>query len=122
MAVSERIHDCPVETCMELLNGKWKPRILWHLHQNELLRFNELRRKLPGVTAKMLTQQLRELEQDGLVLRTVYPVVPPKVEYTFTEFGQTFRPILAHIAQWGSDHNAHIVNVLAEQVADVADN
>lgn len=112
MATNTRVHECPVETCLELLNGKWKPRILWHLHQNELLRFNELRRKLPGVTPKMLTQQLRELEQDGLIHREVYPVIPPKVEYSFSEFGQTIRPILDRIAQWGVQNNQQIVTLL----------
>ncbi|MEM7117763.1 MAG: helix-turn-helix domain-containing protein [Chloroflexota bacterium] len=117
MKTNNRVHFCPVETCMELLNGKWKPRILWHLHQNEVLRFNELRRKLPGVTAKMLTQQLRELERDGLVTRTVYPVVPPKVEYRFSELGESFRPILDHIANWGVAHNTQIVTILEAQTA-----
>lgn len=113
--MNERIHSCPVETCLELLNGKWKPRILWHLHQHEVLRFNELRRKLPGVTPKMLTQQLRELEEDGLITRMVYPVVPPKVEYTFSQLGETMRPILDQIAAWGMRHQEQIVGILAAQ-------
>ncbi len=111
---ANRIHACPIETCLELLSGKWKPRILWHVHENDVLRFNELRRKLPGITTKMLTQQLRELERDGLIHREVYPVVPPKVEYSFTEFGQTFRPVLNNIAEWGVAHNAKIVSLLEE--------
>ena len=115
----ERIHDCPVETCLELLSGKWKPRILWKLHQNEVMRFNELRRSIAGsITAKMLTQQLRELEQDGLIIRTVYPEVPPRVEYRFSEFGQTLRPILEAIAQWGVEKNPQIVTILQQQTVE----
>lgn len=114
---AERVHECPIETCLELLSGKWKPRILWHLHDNDVLRFNQLRRKLPGVTAKMLTQQLRELEADGLVHREVYPVVPPKVEYSFTPFGESLRPVLDNIAAWGVAHNGRIVQILQAQGA-----
>ena len=110
-----RVHSCPIETCLELLSGKWKPRILWHIHQNEVLRFGALRKKLPGITAKMLTQQLRELENDGLIHREVYPVVPPKVEYSYSEFGQSLRPVLDRIAAWGVEHNGMIVSLLDEQ-------
>ena len=109
----KRVHICPVETSMELLSGKWKPRILWKLHQQEVLRFGELQRGMPEITAKMLTQQLRELERDGLVHREVYAQVPPKVEYSLSEFGQTLRPILDTIAQWGIDNHAQIVQLLA---------
>lgn len=112
--LKQRIHSCPIETCLELLSGKWKPRILWHIHQDEVLRFSELRRKLPGITAKMLTQQLRELEADKLIHREVYPVVPPKVEYSFSEFGQTLRPVLDRIAVWGVENNEMIVSILSE--------
>lgn len=113
--MSDRIHDCPVETCLEVLSGKWKPRILWKLHQNKVMRFNELRRSISGgITAKMLTQQLRELERDGLVLRTVYPEVPPRVEYSFTKFGLTIAPILDRIAQWGVENNPQIVELLRQ--------
>lgn len=109
-----RIHICPVETSLELLSGKWKPRILWKLHQQEVLRFGELRRDLPDITAKMLTQQLRELERDGLVHREVYPQVPPKVEYSLSEFGTTLKPVLDTIAQWGTENHGHIVRVLEQ--------
>ena len=112
----KRIHDCPVETCLELLSGKWKARILWKLHQYEIMRFNQLRRSISGnITAKMLTQQLRELERDGLIIRTVYAEVPPKVEYRFSEFGQSLRPILDTIAQWGVQNNLYIVDILQYQ-------
>ncbi|MCB0166222.1 MAG: helix-turn-helix transcriptional regulator [Anaerolineae bacterium] len=109
-----RIHVCPVETSLELLSGKWKPRILWKLHQQGVLRFGEFRRELPDITAKMLTQQLRDLERDGLVNRTVYPEVPPKVEYALSEFGETLKPILDMIAQWGTANHRHIIRLLEE--------
>ncbi len=113
--VSDRIHLCPVETCLELLSGKWKPRILWKLHQGGIVRFGELKRGMPEITAKMLTQQLRELEQDGLVTRRVYAEVPPKVEYSLSEFGETLKPILENLARWGAEHHQQIVQILEQQ-------
>ncbi|HSH04551.1 MAG TPA: helix-turn-helix domain-containing protein [Anaerolineae bacterium] len=111
---NERVHDCPVETCLEMLSGKWKPRILWKIYQHEVVRFNELRREIAGgITAKMLTQQLRQLEADGLVERQVYAVVPPKVEYRLTTFGQTLTPVLDAIATWGVTQNELIVEKLS---------
>ncbi len=108
-----RVHDCPVETCLEMLSGKWKPRILWKIYQNEVMRFNALQRSISGgITAKMLTQQLRSLEQDGVITRTVYPEVPPKVEYRLSEFGQTLTPVLDSIATWGVQNNEQIVSFL----------
>lgn len=110
-----RIHACPVETCLEMLSGKWKPRILWKIYQNEVMRFNELQRSISGgITAKMLTQQLRELEEDGLIERQVYAVVPPKVEYRLSPFGQTLTPVLDAIANWGTQNNGMIVARLAK--------
>ncbi|MCB0157350.1 MAG: helix-turn-helix transcriptional regulator [Caldilineaceae bacterium] len=110
-----RIHGCPVETSLELISGKWKPRLLWKLHQNGVMRFGELKRELPDITPKMLTQQLRELERDGLVTRTVYAEVPPRVEYSLSELGDTLRPVLDTIAAWGTRHQPAIVAILAEQ-------
>lgn len=111
---TSRIHVCPVETSLELLSGKWKPRILWKLHQKGVLRFGEFRRELPDITAKMLTQQLRNLEKDGLVNRKVYPQVPPKVEYSLSEFGETLKPVLDTIATWGTANHHHIVKLIEE--------
>lgn len=115
MKLCSRIHDCPVETSMELLSGKWKPRILWKLHQQDVVRFGELKRQLEDITPKMLTQQLRELERDGLVHRQVYAVVPPKVEYSLSEFGLTLKPILDTLAEWGVTHHETVVGILSEQ-------
>ena len=112
-----RIYDCPVDTCLELISGKWKPRILWKLHRDRVLRFGQLKRELTPVTPKMLTQQLRELEQDGLVDRKVYAEVPPKVEYSLSDFGQTLAPILDSISAWGVQHNEQIVEILVREEA-----
>jgi DNA-binding HxlR family transcriptional regulator len=83
--------------------GKWKPLILWWLQQRTW-RFAELRRQIPGITEKMLTQQLRELEADGIVARRVYPTVPPKVEYSLTQYGRSLKRALRSICDWGRIH------------------
>jgi len=92
-----------VDTTLKMIGGKYKALILWHL-LDRTLRFGGLRRLIPQATPKMLTQQLRELEADGLVSRTVYPVVPPKVEYALTELGRSLRPILFTVYDWGADY------------------
>lgn len=94
---------CPVTTTLSVIGGKWKPIILFII-KKEKKRFGEIRKMIPGITQKMLTQQLRELEQDGIVHREVYPVVPPKVEYSMTEYGQSLSPILTAMAEWGASH------------------
>lgn len=94
---------CPVEAALEVIGGKWKGVILYHLLE-ETLRFNELHRSMPGVTQRMLTKQLRELEADGLIARKVYPEVPPKVEYSMTEYGRKLAPVIASLQEWGTQH------------------
>lgn len=94
---------CPVEATISLIGGKYKSLILWQLIGNTK-RFSELQREVPCATPKMLTQQLRELEADGLLGRKVYPVVPPKVEYSLTELGKSIRPVLEAMYGWGSDY------------------
>lgn len=94
---------CPVEATVDLIGGKYKALILWHLIDTTL-RFNELSKRMPQATAKMLTQQLRELEADKLIIRTVYPVVPPKVEYSLSEFGKSFIPVLHAMCDWGRNY------------------
>lgn len=93
--------NCPVSATIRLIGGKYKALLLWHL-TGQTLRFNQLHRLVPEATPKMLTQQLRELEQDGLILRTVYPVVPPHVDYSLTPLGESLFPILEAMYQWGS--------------------
>lgn len=96
-------YRCPVEETLELIGGKYKTLILWHL-VGKTLRFGEISALIPQATPKMLTQQLRLLEEDGLVNRVVYPVVPPKVEYSLTEFGKTIIPILDVMCDWGAEY------------------
>lgn len=87
-----------------VLSGKWKPTILIYLRFNECMRFNELRRCIPGITQKMLTMQLRELEQDSLVTRKIYAEVPPRVEYRLSTYGKTLNPIIDAMHEWGEQH------------------
>lgn len=91
---------CSVEAAIGLIDGKWKSIILWHLLSGTL-RFNELRRVIENCTPRMLTNQLRELETDGLIIRKVYPQVPPKVEYSLSALGRTMEPILRALKEWG---------------------
>jgi len=98
-----KIYDCPVEAALDVIGGKWKALILWWLQQR-VWRFAELRRQIPGITEKMLTQQLRELEADGIVQRQVYASVPPKVEYSLTDYGRTLKRALREICEWGRKH------------------
>lgn len=91
---------CPVETTLMLVGDKWKVLIIRDLFDGTK-RFNELKKSLTGITQKMLTQQLRELENDGVIHREVYPVVPPKVEYSLTELGETLKPVMDSLIQWG---------------------
>jgi DNA-binding HxlR family transcriptional regulator len=92
---------CPAETTLDVIGGRWKVPIVWHLFRGTM-RFSELRRALPGVTQKMLTQQLRELESDGIVVRKVYAQVPPKVEYSLTARGASLRPVVDAMCGWGA--------------------
>lgn len=94
---------CPVEATLELIGGKYKALILWHLSDGTL-RFSELRKRLPSATPKMLTQQLRELEASDLIHRQVYPVIPPKVEYSLTDLGRSLLPILVAMRDWGTGY------------------
>lgn len=94
---------CPVETTLDLIGGKYKALILWHL-AGGTLRFNELQKAIPSATPRVLTHQLRELESQQLITRTVYPVVPPKVEYAMTELGRSLMPILTQMRDWGAQY------------------
>lgn len=96
-------NHCPVEITLAVIGGRWKALVMYHL-QGGTKRFSELRRLVPGVTQRMLTQQLRELEADGVVNRHVHPVVPPRVDYTLTDHGRTLLPILEAMAAWGLAH------------------
>jgi DNA-binding HxlR family transcriptional regulator len=93
---------CAVEAAIEAIGGKWKGIILFHLETTK--RFNELHRLLPNITQRMLTKQLRELERDGIVQRTVYAEVPPRVEYNLTDFGRTLQPVMTELEKWGTQY------------------
>jgi DNA-binding HxlR family transcriptional regulator len=96
--------QCHMEVTLDLIGGKWKLLLLWKLGENGVMRFNELGRLHPRLTQKMLTQQLRELQADGLVNRKSYDQVPPKVEYSLTERGRALLPILSEMIDWGRDY------------------
>ena len=100
-------YGCAVEATADIIGGKWKAVILYYLSQGSK-RFNELRRLLPEVTQRMLTLQLRELEQDGIVHREIYKEVPPKVEYSLTEFGASLGPIIVQMLNWGEHYMEQI--------------
>lgn len=97
-------NTCPMSTAVEIIGGKWKTVILYHLLDKEVMRFGELKTTLTGVTQKMLTAQLRALENDGLIKRKVYPVIPPKVEYSLTKTGESLGPILLAMKDWGYEY------------------
>lgn len=108
--VTEEIHvddkgklKCSIDYTLNKVGGKWKLVILWHVTFDGTQRYNELRRLLPGITHKMLSQQLKELEQDGLIIRTQYNEMPPKVEYSISEKGMTLKPVLEAMHVWGTE-------------------
>ena len=103
---------CSVGLTVEMVGGKWKGVILYYLLDGTL-RFSELRRKIPAITQRMLTLQLRELESDGLVVRTVHPVVPPRVDYALSDFGRTLEPVLRSMAAWGRDNKRCVEDTIA---------
>lgn len=99
---------CPVQNTLQFISGKWKSVILYHIFKNNVLRFSELQAKLPYVSKRMLAKQLSELETDGIVAKRVYPVIPVKTEYRMTTFGESLRPAIKAIEQWGSEHTDEI--------------
>jgi DNA-binding HxlR family transcriptional regulator len=97
-------NSCPVTATMQVLGGKWKPILINAIYLTAPARFGELKRSVKGITQSMLTQQLRELEVDGVISRKIYAEVPPRVEYTLTEFGLTLSPIMLSMAKWGEQY------------------
>lgn len=97
-------YSCPVEATVQLIGGKYKAVILWHLMDKKVLRYSQIHKLIPKATDKMLAQQLRELENDGLINRKVYPVVPPKTEYSLNKFGESLAPILDELCNWGKHY------------------
>ncbi len=100
---------CYFQLAMMVIGGKWKPKVLFHLAQNDAVRFGALRRAVFGITEKMLIQSLKELEKDGIVNRKVYRQVPPKVEYSLTDLGKSFIPVLNSMFNWGKSYASYLV-------------
>ena len=107
MLKKEELPACPVATTVQLIGSKWKLLIIRNL-LGRPWRFNELRKDLAGISQKVLTDSLRSMEQDGIVIRRVYPEVPPRVEYSLSELGESMRPIIQAMEQWGTDYKAQI--------------
>lgn len=105
MSKNEQIDEtnCPVKVTMDIIGGKWKPIILYYLKEDRQ-RFGELQRLIPHVTKKMLTQQLREVQQDEIIIRQLYDQVPAKVEYSLSEYGKSLKSVLEQMAIWGNEH------------------
>ncbi len=99
--LGDKTYRCHFELALQVMGGKWKPIILYHLGASGVMRFSDLSRSMPDVTDRMLTRQLRELEADGLISRKVYRQVPPKVEYSLTPMGQGLFPLLLQMRDWG---------------------
>ncbi|MCG3714220.1 winged helix-turn-helix transcriptional regulator [Aliarcobacter butzleri] len=100
----EKKYGCGFELTIDIIGGKWKGLILWHLNEQGILRNNQLLRFIPSITQKMLTQQLREMEENSLVSRKIYEQIPPKVEYTLTNHGKKLHAILKDMRQWGIEY------------------
>ena len=105
MLTKEELPECPVATTVALIGSKWKLLIIRNLLQRPW-RFNELKKNLEGISQKVLTDSLRSIEEDGLITRTVYPEVPPRVEYALSELGQSLKPILDSMLEWGNMYKA----------------
>ena|ERR1700730_40807 len=110
--------DCKFDTVIEILVGKWKPIILFHLFSKGTMRFSELQKAMPDITKKMLTQQLRELEYHNIVHREIYRQIPPKVEYSITEYGKGMKTVLQAMHDWGIAHVKHLKELYAEDISE----
>ena len=106
MLTKNELPECPVATCVQLIGNKWKLLILRNLIYNEKQRFTDFLKSVDGISKKVLTDNLRALEEDGLIDRQVYAEVPPRVEYSLTELGKTLKPILDAMRDWGTDYKA----------------
>ena len=101
---------CPMDLGINILSGKWKLKILWNIQRKNIIRFNELQKLLGSITTKTLTNQLRELEEQKIIRRNVYPEVPPKVEYSLTELGESIILVLKMLCEWGKEYQKAIKN------------
>ncbi|MET3940572.1 DNA-binding HxlR family transcriptional regulator [Paenibacillus sp. PvP094] len=110
---------CKFGTALDILTGKWKSLILLRLLNNGTMRFSELQKAIPDISKKMLTQQLKELEYHDIVHREVYAQIPPKVEYSITEYGQLMKPVLQTMSDWGVGHVQHMQKLYGEEEAEL---
>ena len=113
---AELLPECPVATTVSLIGSKWKLLIMRNLLVRPW-RFNELRKSLDGISQKVLTDSLRSMEEDGIVIRTVYAEVPPRVEYSLSELGESMRPIINYMEAWGTDYKKRIEVLSSESIA-----
>jgi DNA-binding HxlR family transcriptional regulator len=100
------VFECPVNATLNVIGGRWKILVIYHLADG-IARFNELQRAVAGISKRVLAQQLRQLERDGIVARRVYDQSPPRVEYSLTDFGRTLEPVMERLCQWGETYEAH---------------
>lgn len=117
--MQDKMFNCEKELTLYVIGGKWKMLILWHLGKEGTKRFGELKALMPGITQRMLVNQLRELEEDLIVERKVYPVVPPKVEYSLTEQGKSLMPILDSMYEWGKNYMENVMDTPANKSASI---
>ncbi|GAA3464132.1 winged helix-turn-helix transcriptional regulator [Saccharothrix longispora] len=103
-ASTDPVLACPIAPVVDIVFSRWTTPVLWALHEYGRQRFVQLHRRIPAVTPKVLTQRLRQLERDGLVVRTYHPEVPPRVEYEISDLGRSLAPLFAHLAEWASAH------------------
>lgn len=104
-AREKRQYNCHIELTLDIIGGKWKPVILFYIGEKGVIRYGEIKKAIPNINERMLTRQLRELERDQLVHREVYKEVPPKVEYSLTNLGDSITPLLIQLSEWGSSYN-----------------
>ncbi|AMQ06125.1 MULTISPECIES: helix-turn-helix domain-containing protein [Sporosarcina] len=114
--LGEKAFNCEKELTLAIIGGKWKMLVLWHLGKEGTKRFGELKTLIPGITQRMLVNQLRELEDHLIVHREVYAVVPPKVEYSLTEHGRSLMPILETMYEWGKDYMENVLEVKTDDL------
>lgn len=109
MLTKDELPECPVATTVQLIGSKWKLLIMRNLLERPW-RFNELKKSLDGISQKVLTDSLRSMEKDGIITRTIYPEVPPRVEYALSDIGETMRPILTAMQEWGTNYKETLIN------------
>ena len=114
-----KIFNCEKELTLSIIGGKWKMLIMWHLGKEGTKRFGELKSLIPGITQRMLVSQLRELEEDLIIHREVYPVVPPKVEYSLTDRGESLMPILDAMYEWGKNYMETVLNIESKKTESI---